>query len=189
MSSISSKIQKKFKYFQNPKKFIYFPQKSKKIELFPTKLQKKSKYPKKKKSKKIVSLFFRHTCVPLLYSIFVIYSSSIFVISSCSFVDAWRTFLFLLLPAFSKKKKNVIVSCTWSLVIWQGILIFDQGAQALINKASKWKWRIFFWIFWDIWIFFFCGFVGNNSIFLDFCGKYMNFFGFWKYLIFFGFLN
>ena len=94
----------------------------------------------------------------------------------------------LLISSFlhSQKKKNVIVSCTWPLVIWQGILIFDQGAQALINKDSKWKWRIFFLdflgyldffvILWEITQFFWI-FVENIWIFLDFW-KYFNFFGF-----------
>ena len=99
------------------------------------------------------SLFFSTLVLHPLYSmIFDIYRASVLsfqLVVPC--VIAWRTFLSsdFFLPAFSEKKKNVIVSCTWPLVIWQGLLDFDQGAQALINKASKWKWRIYiyFWIF------------------------------------------
>ena len=82
---------------------------------------------------------FCHTCVPIVVLHFDIYTAP-FLTSAC--VHLWMlgvislsSYFFLL--AFSDKKKRLLYHVLGPLSFDKVCLIFDQGAQALINKASK----------------------------------------------------
>ena len=83
----------------------------------------------------VLFLFLAHLCSIPYTPLFFIYRAPFDILPVVSSVIDWRIlFFFLLLLAFSEKK--------WLLYLLLGplsfdkvCLIFDQGAQALINKA------------------------------------------------------